>query len=408
MKYFTKLRKLTTYCLMAMLIGSAACSGNSDKTANDETETDTTTTENKKESDMKVEKSDFGTLGDSTAVSLFTLSNDNGMQVSITNYGGIITSLMVPDKEGNIEDVVLGFDSLEGYRSDVYLQEMPYFGAIIGRYGNRIGNAKFSLDGEEYKLAANNGPNHLHGGLKGFDKVVWEAEEMNGENEVGVKLHYLSADMEEGYPGNLSVDITYTLNNDNELKIDYKATTDKKTVVNLTNHAYFNLTGNAERDILEHEVMINADKYTPVSETLIPTGELAPVEGTPFDFTEPTAVGQRINEDNEQLKFGNGYDHNWVLNGVAGERKLAATVFDPTSSRFMEVFTTEPGIQFYTGNFLNGKITGKGDVKYEQRYGLCLETQHFPDSPNQPEFPSVELNPGETYDTQTTYKFSVK
>lgn len=406
MKYFDNIQKLTTYCLLAFLIGSASCSGGSDKAAENNTETDTTT--EKQEADMKVQKSDFGTLGDSTAVSLFTLSNTNGMEVSITNYGGTITKIMVPDKDGNIEDVTLGFDDLEGYTSQTYLTEGPYFGAIIGRYGNRIGAAKFTLDGKEYKLAANNGPNHLHGGLKGFDKAVWEADEIQNENEVGVKLQYLSTDMEEGYPGNLSVEVTYTLTNDNELKIDYKATTDKKTVANLTNHAYFNLTGNVERDILEHKVMINADAFTPVDETLIPTGEIKAVEGTPFDFTDPVAVGKRINDDDEQLKYGQGYDHNWVLNGEAGEMKLAATVYDEASGRFMEVFTTEPGIQFYSGNFLNGNLTGKRGVKYEQRYGLCLETQHYPDSPNQPDFPSVDLIPGDTYNTQTTYKFSVK
>lgn len=405
MKYFNQIQKLTGYCLLAFLIGGAACSGNSDKSAENNAETDTTEI---KESEMKVQKSNFGTLGDSTEVNLFTLTNANGMEVSITNYGGTITKIIVPDKDGNMEDVTLGFDDLEGYTSDAYLASGPYFGALIGRYGNRIGGAKFTLDGEEYKLAANNGPNHLHGGLKGFDKVVWEAEEIQGENESGLKLRYVSEDMEEGYPGNLTVDVTYTLTNGNELKIDYKATTDKKTVANLTNHAYFNLTGDAKRDILDHQVMINADAFTPVDQTLIPTGEIKPVEGTPFDFTEPVAIGKRINEDNEQLKYGLGYDHNWVLNGEAGQMRLAATVYDSVSGRFMEVFTTEPAIQFYSGNFLDGSLTGKGNVKYEQRYGLCLETQHYPDSPNQPEFPSVELAPGETYDTQTTYKFSVK
>src|SRR5690606_20808748 len=280
--------------------------------------------------DMKVKKSDFGKLGD-TAVSLFTLTNANDMELSITNYGGTITKIIVPDKDGNMEDVTLGFDDLEGYTSQTYLTENPFFGALIGRFGNRIGGAKFTIDGAEYKLTANNGPNQLHGGRKGFDKVVWEAEEFQTENEVGVKLRYVSKDMEEGYPGNLTVDVTYTLNNDNELKIAYEASTDKKTVVNLTNHAYFNLSGNAKRNVLDHKVMINADSFTPVDQTLIPTGEIQPVKGTPFDFTEPVAVGKRINDDNPQIKYGQGYDHNWVLNGEAGEMRLAATVLDSVS-----------------------------------------------------------------------------
>jgi aldose 1-epimerase len=403
MPHTNKIRKLGNYCLLAFLMAGAACSGTADK----KTETDEKT-ENSEKNNMKVEISDFGTMEDGTKTNLYTLSNDNGVKVSITNYGGIITSLMAPDNAGNFENVVLGFDSLAGYRSEVYLQEGPYFGAIIGRYGNRIAEGKFSLDNTEYTLATNNDPNHLHGGNVGFDKVVWEAKEIESGNEVGLKLNYVSEDMEEGYPGTLNVEVTYTLNNDNELKIDYKATTDKKTVVNLTNHAYFNLTGNVKRDILKHEVMINADHFTPVDKTLIPTGEILAVEKTPFDFTEPAPVGQNINSNDEQITFGGGFDHNWVLNGEAGEMKLAATVYEPKSSRFMEVSTTEPGIQFYSGNFLNGKLEGNNGVKFEQRYGLCLETQHYPDSPNQPEFPSVELNPGETYDTQTIYKFSVK
>lgn len=378
---------------------NTACSGSSEQgQANQEIE----------QENMKVIKTDFGSLEDGTPVDLYTLSNENGVEIKITNYGGTILSLKVPDKEGKLEDVVLGFDSIADYRSDVYLQEGPYFGALIGRYGNRIANGKFTLDGVEYELATNNGPNHLHGGIQGFDKVVWEAEKLESEEGVGLKLHYVSEDGEEGYPGQLSVDVVYLLTPDNELEIDYKATTDKATIVNLTNHSYFNLTGNAKRDILAHEVMINADKFVPVNETLIPTGELKEVEGTPFDFTEPTAVGKRINDKNEQLEYGKGYDHCWVLNGEKGEMKVAATVHEPNSGRFMEVFTTEPGIQFYTGNFLNGKLTGKNGVAYQQRYGLCLETEHFPDSPNQPRFPSVELRPEETYQTKTTYKFSVK
>lgn len=391
--------KLAAYIFPILFAVSLACTGTSEKKEDKEIS---------KSNDMKIEKTDFGKLEDGTLVSLFTLTNAEGVEVKITNYGGIITSFRVPDKDGIMEDVVLGFDSLEGYTSDTYLKSGPYFGALIGRYGNRIAKGKFKLDGQEYDLATNNDPNHLHGGLKGFDKVVWEAEEVQNEEGVGVKLHYVSKDMEEGYPGNLTVDVVYTLTNDNELKIDYKATTDKKTIVNLTNHSYFNLTGNVKRDILNHKLMINADEFIPVDETLIPTGEIRSVSGTPFDFTSPVAVGKRIEEDNEQLKFGQGYDHCWVINGKEGEMRLAATVYDPNSRRFMEVYTTEPGIQFYSGNFLNGALTGKGGVVYEHRYGLALETEHFPDSPNQPDFPSVELNPGETYHTQTAYKFSIK
>lgn len=352
---------------------------------------------------MKVIKTDFGNLKDGRPVELYTLTNENGVEVKITNYGGIITSILVPDKQGNIEDVVLGFESLEGYLQE----DVPYFGAIVGRYGNRIAEGKFKLEGETYQLAVNNGPNHLHGGLVGFDKVLWQAEEVETANAVGLKVHYLSKDMEEGYPGNLSVEVIYTLNNANELAIEYSATTDKKTIVNLTNHSYFNLTGNIERDILEHEVMINADKFVPVDSILIPDGELRKVEGTPFDFTQPTAVGKRIETDDQQLAYGLGYDHCWVLNGAEGEMKLAASVYEPISGRFMEVRTTEPGIQFYSGNFLDGSLSGKG-VSYDYRYGLCLETEHFPDSPNQPEFPSVVLEAGETYQTKTSYTFSVK
>lgn len=379
--------------LLGLLSFSMACTGSSEKERNNQ---------EKAENTMNVTRSYFGKMEDGRAVDLFTLSNENGTEVRITNYGGIITSLKVADKEGALEDIVLGFNSLEGY-----LQEgVPYFGAIVGRYGNRINNAQFVLDGNTYKLAANDGPNHLHGGVRGLDKVLWEGESFENEDEVGVKLHYLSEDMEEGYPGNLAIDVTYTLTNDDELKIDYKATTDKATIVNLTNHAYFNLSGNLGEKILDHEVMINADLFVPVNETLIPTGELRSVEETPFDFTEPTPVGKMIDAADEQIAFGKGYDHCWVL-GNDGEMKLAATVHEPSSGRFMEVFTTEPGIQFYTGNFLDGSLRGKG-ATYEHRTGFCLETEHYPDTPNQPDFPSVELRPGDTYSTQTTYKFSVK
>ena len=349
-----------------------------------------------------ITKAAFGQTKEGEAADLYTLTNSNGMIVQITNYGGIVTSIIVPDKDGNMEDVVLGFDNL-----DQYLEEHPYFGALIGRYGNRIAKGKFSLDGQDYNLAINNIGNHLHGGIQGFDKVVWTAEAIEGE-EVGLKLNYLSKDMEEGYPGNLDVEVIYTLSNEDELRIDYKATTDKKTVVNLTNHSYFNLTGNAKRDILGHQLVLNADRFVPVDETLIPTGELAEVKGTPFDFNTPAAVGARINEEDTQLIRGGGYDHCWVLNRSGEGMSLVGSVYDPMSGRFMEAFTTEPAVQFYCGNFLDGTLSGKKGAVYKYRYGLCLETEHYPDSPNQPDFPSTELNPGETYATSTAYKFSVK
>lgn len=341
----------------------------------------------------------FGKTADGTAVDLYTLSNEKGMEAKITNYGGIVVSLKTPDRNGKAGDVVLGYDSLDGY-----LKSSPYFGAIVGRYGNRIAKGQFTLDGTTYKLAKNNGENHLHGGIKGFDKVVWEAKEVPNGNSAGLQLTYLSKDGEEGYPGNLSVTVLYTLTNDNGLKIEYTATTDKKTVVNLTNHSYFNLAGSG--DILKHELMLNADKFTPVDKTLIPTGELKSVKGTPLDFTQPTAIGARIDQPDEQMKFGGGYDHNFVING-AGSLALTASVYEPTSGRVMDVYTTEPGVQFYTGNFLGGMV-GKNGQAYQKRTGFCLETQHFPDSPNKPSFPSTVLEPGKKYETTTIYKFSTK
>lgn len=352
--------------------------------------------------DATISRADFGKLSDGTSVSLYTLTNKLGTVMTVTNYGGIIVSLKTEDRNGIFEDVVLGFDSLSQYE-----KSNPYFGCIVGRYGNRIAKGKFQLDGKTYTLAVNNGANHLHGGLKGFDKVVWQAEEVKANDGAALKLTYTSKDMEEGYPGNLQTEVTYTLTNDNELKIDYKATTDKKTVVNLTNHSYFNLSGDTKRDILGHTVSIAATKFLPVDKGLIPTGELKEVGGTPFDFTEPHVVGERIDASDEQLKIAGGYDHCWVFDKTGGQSPVA-TVYDTTNGRLMEVFTTEPAVQFYSGNFLNGTLTGKYGTVYNQRFGLCLETQHFPDSPNQPKFPSVELNPGDTYTSQTVYKFSVK
>jgi aldose 1-epimerase len=342
----------------------------------------------------------FGTMPDGAPVSLYTLINANRCVARITNYGGILVSLEIPDRNGKLGDVVLGFDRFEDY-----LGSHPYFGALIGRYGNRIGKARFTLDGLEYTLAANDGENHLHGGERGFDKVLWRAEIIEVAEDPALLLRYLSQDSEEGYPGNLSVEITYQLTDDNGLRIDYRATTDEKTVVNLTHHSYFNLLDAGASDVYGHELMLAADRFTPVGEDLIPTGEVRNVEGTPMDFRQPVAIGARIDDDDEQLQFGGGYDHNWVLNNQDGTLALAARVYEPTSGRVMEVYTTEPGIQFYSGNFLDGSNQGKEGVTYEHRSGFCLETQHFPDSPNKPEFPSTILEPEEAYTQTTIYKF---
>lgn len=354
----------------------------------------------KKMETLIVDAKNFDTIIDGKNVALYTLENDNGMIVQITNYGGRIVTLIVPDKEGKKADVVTGYDNIQGYVND-----KSFFGGIIGRYGNRIGKGKFVIDGKEYQLPLNDGPNSLHGGMKGFDHKVWDVVKATKDSLV---LQYLSVDGEEGYPGNLKVEVIYSLNNNNELKIDYKAETDAPTVVNLTNHAYFNLSGHDNGDILGHLLMINASKITPVDSTLIPTGEFMNVEGTPFDFKKLQAIGSRINDDHIQLKYGKGYDHNWVLDKNGNEMSLAAELVDTVSGRVMEVYTTEPGIQFYSGNFLDGTVIGKKGVSYKYRHALCLETQHFPDSPNKPNFPSTILRPGEMYKTSTIYKFSVR
>jgi aldose 1-epimerase len=340
-----------------------------------------------------------------TPVEMVTLKNKSGMEVQAISYGGIITSLKVPDRAGNFADVVLGFDQSNQYFAD---PPPPFFGAIVGRYGNRIANGVFVLDLKKYPLAKNNGPNHLHGGNKGFDKVLWTVATRETLQGSAVIFSRTSPDGEEGYPGNLAARVTYTLTEKNELIVDYHATTDKPTVVNLTQHSYFNLAGEGSGDILGHQLMLNADRYTPVDATLIPTGELAAVAGTPFDFRQPTAIGARIDQDDPQLKFGKGYDHNWVLNRKGTRAELAARLTDPKSGRTLEISTTEPGIQFYTGNFLDGTIKGKHGHVYGLRTGLCLETQHFPDSPNHKNFPSTELRPGKAYDSRTVFTFSAK
>lgn len=351
---------------------------------------------------LSITKEPFGQLADGKKADLYTLTNANGMVAKITNYGGIITHLTAPDKDGKWEDVVLGFDDLASYEAG-----HPFFGAMVGRYGNRIAKGKFTLDGATYSLAINNGPNSLHGGLVGFDKAIWAVEEVKSDSTVGLRLTHVSPDGDEGYPGKLDLVVTYTLSNDNSIKIDYEATTDKPTVINLTNHTYFNLTG-LKRDILAHELTLDSDSIVPVSTELIPTGELRAVVGTPFDFTSARVVGKSIDDTTDvQIKNGGGYDHCWVINGGGESLKKFAALHDPESGRYMEAFTTEPGVQIYTANFLDGKLKGKG-VTYTRRYGICLETQHYPDSPNQPQFPTVVLRSGGKYETSTVYKFSAK
>jgi aldose 1-epimerase len=364
------------------------------------------TTEEKEVGTMGISKSDFGKTPAGEQVDLYTLTNAKGLECRIITWGGTCVSLKVPDRDGKLGDIMLGHDTLEGYLSH---DTSPYFGALIGRYGNRIGKGKFSIDGTEYTLATNNNENHLHGGIVGFDQKVWVAKPntVKGDTGVSLKLTYTSPDGEEGYPGNLSCTVVYSLTNDNELRIDYEATSDKPTVCNLTNHSYYNFTC-AARDILDHELMINGGHTTPVDEGLIPTGELAPVAGTPFDFTSPKAIGKDIDANDIQIGYGPGYDHNWVLNKEGQELSLAAEVYEPTTGRVMTIHTTEPAIQFYAGNFLDGTITGKSGKTYPQRFGFCLETQHSPDSPNKPEWPTVVVRPGEVYKSTTTHKFSVR
>jgi aldose 1-epimerase len=352
---------------------------------------------------MSITKKLFGNTADGTPVDIFTLKNSKGMTAEITNYGGIIVSLRVPDKNGNFEDVVLGHDKLENY-----MRKGPYFGAVIGRHGNRIEGASFEINGVEYNLTKNEGENQLHGGITGFDKALWQAEVVNNEGKESLELSYLSKDGEEGYPGNLKVKVTYSVTEDNELKIDYYGVSDKDTVVNLTNHSYFNLSGHSSGDILGHKVMINADNFTPADKESLPTGEIREVKGTPMDFTALTTVGKNIDSDYDQIVFGGGYDHNWILNVSGKAPEKAAEVVDEKSGRVMEVYTTKPGVQFYTANFLDGTDVGKGGAVYNKRNGLCLETQYFPNSMKHKNFPSPILRAGEEYKHITIYKFSTK
>ena len=393
-----RLSRLTTLaCLCSMLALTTSCAhqqsgtGESGKASGNGT------------SKMSLKQRDFGKTKDGQPVELYTLTNAHGIEAQVTNYGGIITVLRTPDRAGHVDDIVLGFDSLPGY-----IKDSPYFGAVVGRYANRIAKGQFTLDGKTYHLAKNNGPNSLHGGTRGFDKEVWTAEPFQSDSGVGVRLHYTSPDGEEGYPGTLQVGVTYTLTPRDELVVDYEATTDKATPLNLSQHTYWNLHGGGQGDILDHVLQLDASNFTPVDSTLIPTGQIKPVAGTPFDFRTPTAIGARIDQKNQQLEYGKGYDHNWVLdrNGKTG-LVPAARVVDPKSGRTLDVSTTEPGIQFYSGNFLDGTIHGKGGQVYGHRGALALETQHFPDSPNHPTFPSTILQPGQTYRSRTVFRFGV-
>jgi aldose 1-epimerase len=344
------------------------------------------------------------TVDDFDSIRLYTLTNSSGVMVKVTNYGATITSIVVPDRDGNLADIALGYDRVEAYMNAV---DKPYFGSIVGRYGNRIAKGKFTIDGNTYTLATNNGANHLHGGVIGFDKVVWDAHPVAGKDWSGLELRYLSKDREEGYPGNLDIRVTYKLTEASAIVVEYHATTDKATPVNLTQHTYFNLKGEGNGTILDHELMLNASRYTPIDSGSIPNGKLDPVKDTPFDFTTAKPIGRDIGQKHQQLEYGLGYDHNFVLDNQ-GAMKLAARVHEPSSGRVMEIYTSEPGIQFYCGNFLDGRLRGKSAKQYVHRGGFCLETQHYPDSPNQPKFPSTILRPGEVYETKTIFKFSTQ
>lgn len=352
---------------------------------------------------VTIEKKAFGKTKDGIDINQFLLKNQNGMEISAINYGGIITSWKAKDRNGNYKDIVLGFNNLSEYEGD-----SPYFGAIIGRYGNRIAKGKFTLNEENYTLALNNDENHLHGGLKGFDKVVWDAKEVVNDSSASLVLSYVSKDMEEGYPGNLRIQVIYTLYNNDELSVKYQAVSDKTTIINLTQHSYFNLSGDFNKNILDHEIVINANSFLPVDSTLIPTGEIRNVGGTSFDFRKPKKVGEEINTLNKQLMFGNGYDHCWVLNNQEHGLRFVASAYDSETGRLLEIFSDQPGIQFYSGNFLDGTLKSKIDGTYDFRSGFCLETQHYPNSPNEKNFPSVILRPEEKYVSETIFKFSSK
>ena len=397
------MRFLSLLIVLCFFLLLTACEKSPEKSGNQVSGNDNA---NVNTASKNIEKRTFGKTQDGKEAFLYVLKNTKGTEIGITNYGATVVSLKTADLNGKMDDIVLGFDSVEGYTSDAFLKANPYFGATVGRYANRIADAKFSLGGTEYKLAANNGDNNLHGGKKGFDKVFWEGKEVPVAGGSAVEFTYVSADGEEGFPGKLTAKVVYTLTDDNELKIDYTATTDKETVVNLTHHSYFNLAGHASGDILKQKLKILADKFTPIDSESIPTGEIKSVENTPFDFRAAKEIGKDIEAADEQIKNGKGFDHNFVLNGASGTMRLVAVATDDASGRVMEILTTEPGIQLYSGNFLDGSLKGKGGADYKLRSGFCLETQHYPDSPNRPEFPSTVLKPGDTYKTSTIYKFS--
>lgn len=391
--------------LLSFCVGFAACEKKASPTGNDSTKVNMNANRETPTAN-RVKQESFGKTADGKEAKIFTLVNQKGGEARIIEYGATVVSLKMPDRNGKSGDIVLGMNSLDEYTNDIYQKANPYFGAIAGRYANRIAKGQFSLEGKKYQLTTNNGANHLHGGKVGFDKVFWTGREVAAQNGAAVEFTYQSKDGEEGYPGNLTAKVVYTLTDDNELKIDYTATTDKETVVNLTHHSYFNLAGSG--DILKHNLQINADKFTPIDKESIPLGALKAVENTPFDFRQAKEIGKDIESTDEQLKNGKGYDHNFVLNGASGTMRQAAIVTEEKSGRVMEVLTTEPGIQLYTGNFLDGSLKGKNGAVYNLRNGFCLETQHFPDSPNHSDYPSTVLKPGETYKTSTVYKFSAK